>query len=702
MSTTTRHYLPSTSSGANTPPPVSPALGAMWTPNANPSRTLLRDTASGSGYANRTVTESTPGSAYTSPYQFIGPALAAGLVPAAARLVMKCSTAGSSYQTQLAFRLAVVSSDGATVRAELFSGRGGTPNTAAFSLTARAVATGELPYYSTVAGDRLVLEAGLWVIDANTTTSGRGGNIGLGDPLAAADLLDGQTTDGRAWLEVDWVEEPHTPTALTLTAGADTIAATWAPPATGPAPAGYLVSLDGQPGVDVGNALGYTFTGLAPGTEYAVTVRAYVDGLTGPAAAGFATTLALPHGYYRATLELAGHTWTATRGDEPALGVALPLSFGWAMAEDGAGYPAQLEVGTAPLLLVVADGAELDGIDVGSALRVRVWFNPDPAAAPYATFTGVVGDFEVSPHPLGVAARLLGVDWTTALAARTVGAAEWPQETGDARAARIMAENGDEPWTSEPIGNTFEQRTGQPVSAYDALRETLTAAARWLNDRWSAPGRVLLTTQTDEDTGALETFAGVFAAAETTAIDKLPTAVWRATSWMRNRVTDGRWVHIDHPDGPSTHGDVRGTARPRLAVPVYDVDALAQLALGTVPGVSWISAAPLRLDLTHPDAVPPPGWFTGPVPGIGRVVVVDVEAMPGVFTRYAGMLAAAQLVLEPGGRAYIDFKLRADVPAHSSITPTWADEPSDQTWLDEPPAATWYELRTISREDYLA
>jgi hypothetical protein len=700
VSTTTRHYLPSTASGANTPP-AAPPIGAMWTATGSPSRSLLRDTASGSGYASRTVTESTPGSAYTTPYQFVGPELAGGLVPAAARLVMKCSTAGSSYQTQLAFRLAVVSSDGATVRAELFSGHGGTANTSAFLSTARAVATGELPYYSTVAGDRLVLETGLWVIDTNTTTSGRGGNIGVGDPLAGADLLDGQTTDGRAWLEVDWIEPPHVVSALTLAPGADTIAATWAPPVTGPAPAGYLVSLDGAPAVDVGNVLGYTFENLDPGTSYTVSVFAYVDGFTGPAAHETTTTLALPFGYYRATLELAGHTWTATRGDTPALGVALPLSFGWAMAEDGAGYPAQLEVGTAPLLLVVEDGTDLDGVDVGSAMRVRVWFNPDPDAEPYATFTGVVGDLEVSPHPRGVAARLLGVDWTTELAGRTVGSTEWPQESGDARAARIMAENGDEPWTSETIGNTFEPRTGQAVSAYDALRETLTAAARYSSDDWSAPGRVLLTVDTT-DAGTLDTFRGRFAAAESTAIDKLPTAVWRATSWMRNRVTDGRWVHIDHPGGPSTYGDVRGAARPRLAVPVYDVDALAQLALGTVPGFSWVSAAPLRLDLSHPDAVPPPGWFSGPLPGIGRVVVVDVEAMPGVFTRYAGMLAAATLTLEPGGRVYIDFRLRPDVPAHSSVTPRWEDEPIDQTWLDEPPDATWHELRTIHREDYLS
>lgn len=559
------------------------------------------------------------------------------------------------------------------------------------------------------AGDRLVVEVGADAGLNSGTNSGFIMRLGGDVPAASADLpfADGITAPGMPWFELELTDPPPAVTGLeVLELGSDSFTVGW-DPTTGAT--GYHVYVDGVFAADVPSTgpLEHTALGLDPATGYTVDVYAYNGAGTGEPATLVVSTLNLPAGYYRAVVELGDQSWSATRLDSPQLGVTLPLTLGWSMAEDASGYPAQLDPATATVQLVLASGEQLAGVDVGTTMRVRVWLDPAPAARPYATFAGRVADLEVSPHALGVAVRLLGVDYTLDLAARSVGGqAEWPAETGDARAGRIMAENGDEPWTAETIGNTFEPRTAQPASALEALRETLTAAARFTNDDWSAPGRVLLTPDVDA-AGRLTRFRGVFRGAESTAIDKVPAAVWRSTSWLRNRVTDGRWVHIDHPGGPTVYGERRGTPRPRVAVPVHETDALAQLVLGVTPRYSWLSGAPLRLDLSHPDATAPLDWFwrdpdSPAVPAVGRVVVVDVcDALPGMFTRYAGMLAAAQLTLDPGGRPYVDFRLRPDVPAHSSVTPRWEDEPIDQTWSDEPPAATWYELRTIHREDYL-
>jgi hypothetical protein len=607
-------------------------------------------------------------------------------------------------------RVRVLSADGTIVRGVLFEG---VPQgsglefpvsvTSAGGSAGRRVGGRLTPVHAVQATDLLCVEPGMHRLGSGT--SGMyvyEGSTGSTAPdLTAEGQL--QSAGGRTWIDFDFREPPGTP--LDLTAAGTALA--WLPPIAGDAPTSYEVQVIGQTGwVDVGNVTGYTLDdNLAPETTYAVQVRAVNEwGSSAPAEVSVTT----PSGAaYRVTVELGGRTWHAAAGDPPALGVALPLSFGWAMSDDAAGYPAQLEPGTASLLLVIPDGTDLAGIDVGTPMRVRVWRTAGPPARPFATFTGRVADYEIGPHPRGIAVRLLGTDYTMDLAGGgTVGAVEWPAESGDARAARIMGEAGHE-WVSDPIGNVFEDRAAQPAPAANVLRESLTAAARVATGAYSAPGRVILTPDVD-DAGTLAGFRGTFTAAESVAIDNVPTAVHRATTWRRNRITDGRWVHIDHPGGPTVYGDVvsGGSARPRLAVPVYDTDALADLALAVVPGFSWLSGAPLRLDLSAPDAVTPADWFwrdaaSPAVPGAGRVVVVKCDALPGMFSEYAGMLAAVQLTLEPGGRMYVDFRLRPDVPAYSTVTPRWIDEPPVARWADELDTATWFELRTIDRADYL-
>jgi hypothetical protein len=658
----------------------------------------------GSGPTERISTNPTP---LLAVQVTTGP-LAAGPVAGTFRIVFTASNPqSSSARARVVVRLIA---DNGTVRGTLLDATATTTVTGGTSAYLQAI-EGLLIPATAAAGDRLVVEYGANM--GNTTTLSRSLNF----QAWTAEAVDMPFTqdviapnNARPWFEIEYPETPEPPESLTATPTPTSVTLTWAPPAAGVAPTGYTVALDGAAPVDVGDVLTYSFTGLEPETAHTVQVWAYAaGGSSAPASVDF-TTLPVPFGYYRATVEIGDHSWTAEHGDPPELGVALPLSFGWAMNDDATGYPAQLEITTASLLLVITDGAEIAGVDVGTWMRVRVWDNPDPGARPVGTFTGRVADYEIEPHAHGIAVRLLGADYTADLAGGgTVGGEPWPAESGDARAARIMAEHGTG-WTSDTIGNLLEDRTAQPAPAGNVLRDTLTAAARYTAGTYTAPGRVILTPNVNA-AGQLEpaAFRGTFVPAESVAIDKVPTAVHRRTTWRRNRITDGRWVHIDHPGGPTVYGDQRGTPRPRLAAPVYDTAAFADLALAVTPGFSWLSGAPLRLDLSHPDAptAAVADWLwrdpaSPPVPGAGRVVVVAVtDAMPGMFTRYAGMLAAVQFTLEPGGRRYIDFRLRPDVPAYSTVTPRWMDEPPAATWADELPASDWYALRTLDRSDYL-
>ena len=87
---------------------------------------------------------------------------------------------------------------------------------------------------------------------------------------------------------------PNAPTGLTLTPTETTIAASWVAPSGVGAATGYTVSLDGGFPYDVGNVLTDTLTGLTPGTNYVVEVRAYNAAGPGPAAPANVSTLGPP------------------------------------------------------------------------------------------------------------------------------------------------------------------------------------------------------------------------------------------------------------------------------------------------------------------------------------------------------------------------------------------------------------------------
>lgn len=504
---------------------------------------------------------------------------------------------------------------------------------------------------------------------------------------------------------------PNPPTDLAVTAityhGGQL---TWAAPPTGPAPAGYTVTVNGGAPTDVGDVLTHSLTDLADATLHTVEVRAYTTaGASAPTAASF-TTLALPPGFYRAVVTLADQTWTAAKGDPPELGVTLPLAFGWQTPQARNGYPAQPdpEVAT-PLVLVTPTGADLSGVDIGSRCQIKLWVDPAPTARPFVTFNGVVADIEAEPDPHGIRWQIVATDLTPEhLAPVTVNAVEWPAEFGDVRVARIMSEAG-VTWSSDLIGNVFDITPPRSLSAQEALTEALTEAATYSAGPTSAPGRILFRPNVDDNGDPLvPAFTGHYVPARSDAIDVISAAYIPATaSWRRTRYTDGSWVHIDHPGGPTIHGDTRGTALPRVRVGVLNTDALADLILAAVPGYQWLTGEYFTVDVFAADPATRAAiatWLyqdpdTDPYAWATRVIVVEpINVMPGLMDRYAGMLTALRVRLEPGGRLYLDFALRPDVPAFSTVTQRWMDEPPTATWLDEPPTATWWELRTYPRE----
>lgn len=684
----------------------------------------------------------------------------------------------------------VVSADGTTVRGTLFNGTALTDLTTSNAWHKFA---GALTPVATQAGDRIVAEVGAdMAAGSSSVAMSFAGSSGNPD----ADYTTPAATD-RPWLELILDDPPNAPTGLVQTAATATTATIdWTAPATGPAPTSYDIRIDGALPIGVGPGTDALIPGLAPGTTYAVEVRAVSAGgvsawagpiavatigppdpVTGlelvtvttstftvgwdavPDADGYlvyvagvlvadypastlthtataldagtgymvqvyaynvagegepgellVTTVAAPSGYYRATVVVGAHTWTAERADAPQLGPLLPLDLGWELPDDAPGIPAQPNPDTCTLSILTAEA--LPDVATGTPARVTVWLNPSPGARPFATMAGEVGDLEIFPQQLpdgshGVLSRMLLVGHETRPNAYRVGSQPWPAESGAARAGRIMAEAGQLEWSTPiPVGNDFAERPARETPKGDALTQALTEAAVYVAGDYSPPARHLWHATADE-AGNLDAFTAELVAAETTAIDVLDGAwVNRAASWRRTRRRDGAWVQVTHPGGVTIYGRPGGPPMPPVTLEVTDPDPYADLLLSSLYANAWLSGEWFRVHL-HAEDCPPYGleWFrrddaSPGFPAASRAVVVDnIQVVPGLFTRYGGMLAGARLVIEPGGRVMLLFRLRPDVPAWSVVTPRWMDEDPAATWADEAPTATWAELRTTPRED---
>lgn len=715
MSTTTTRYWFTTAGAAVTVP-----AGSYW----------QASNATGTGRALTTVRPSDNTTAvtgmtgsYAGTYRYLqgigpGTTLPARQLTGTFRAVGAPSEVFTSTDSYLYVTARVVSADGATVRGVLFSGTATAENGQPSTNYLPRTVSGPITPVTAQPGDRLVVEMGV------TRAHSPGTN------WPASRWVDPDATFANAtttYLHVPWVElvldnppEPPTaPTALAVTPGVEDLAVTWAAPVGGGPVAGYMVSIQDTSvapvgtSYDVGLTLAHTLTGLDPATEYLVTVNAYGPGGGGPAVSTLATTLV--SAAYRAVVRLGEHTWDVLAGDPPTLGPILPVSFGWAIPEDSLGFPDQPDPDLANLDLVTADHAALAGVDIGTTMRVSLYTTSSPTARPLATFRGRVADLEASPHPLGLSWRVLGVGYAADPGSRMVGLADWPQESGDARAARIMAEAGYPGWSAPAIGTTWEARQPAPVTARDALEALSAQAVTTEGTEFGPSRRVLVHPVTDAD-GELDPATPYKGAAVLARVDALDTVdaglVNRATSWRRTKLLDATWVKIDHPGGPTVYGDPRGPAYPPQSAQVLDPRELADLVLDTTPGYRWLTGQPLRLELWAGDRdtlAMVAQWFyrdpaSPPFPWAGRAVVVQgIARTPDGSDTYAGMLAAATMRLEAsptGGRLVVEFRLRPEIPAQSTVTMRWMDEPAGATWADEladDPTGTWYDYYTRPR-----
>lgn len=619
---------------------------------------------------------------------------------------------GSNAQASLAWLVAVVTPQG-TARGYLVPPREG-PLLAVSSPVVGVVDVATFAGVEFHPGDRLQLEVGASFGATGSSTSTWGRAITYGDPDTGGVYVTGTGDTNTAavpYWDVTVEAGPGAPTDLVASSTPYTATVSWTPD---PAATGYEVSIGGGPYVAVGDVWSHTWDHLTPATAYTVAVRAYNAQGPGPAATVVVTTQAADapgSGYYRARVQLGGQVWTAAQGDAAELGPILPLELGWEVPDTGPGLPAQPSPDTATVSLVTA--AAVPHLAIGTPARVTVWLDPDPEARPYATMAGEVGDLEVFPQQLpdgapGVLTRMLLVGHEVAPNAYTVGGSgPWPAESGQARAERIMAEAGQFPFTATtPVGNHFAERAPSEVPKADQLTDTLTQAAIYPRGRYSPPARHLWRAVADA-AGNLQRFVAELVTAETTELDVLDGR-WlnRAASWRRTRRRDGSWVAITSPAGTRVYGDRQGPPLPPVTVQTTDTAAFSELLLSSTFTPAWVSGEWFRI---HLDAGAPPtyglDWFrrdpdSAGFPWATRLVVVDnIQVMPGLFARYGGMLAGARLVIERGGRVVVLFRLRPDVPAWSTVTPRWIDEPPAATWADEPPTATWAELRTTPRED---
>jgi hypothetical protein len=202
---------------ASAPAEVSPTYSASWTYTTEAGRYRLNRAKENTALTNGAIIG--PWAIDTSggfspknalDRQYVSPQLAAGNVftsgaGTVSMQLMAREVATNDNVNKAMLRVSVVSSDGATVRATILT-LGNYFANAEFSTSMRNVtfANGDTltGSYTTVDGDRLVIEVGYATTDTNFFLTPEA-QARWGDPTATSDLPvdETQTTDGVAWIE---------------------------------------------------------------------------------------------------------------------------------------------------------------------------------------------------------------------------------------------------------------------------------------------------------------------------------------------------------------------------------------------------------------------------------------------------------------------------------------------------------------------
>lgn len=500
---------------------------------------------------------------------------------------------------------------------------------------------------------------------------------------------------------------PGIPTAVVATPDTYTAVLDWAVPATGGAPDGYRVRVDGGGSTDVGNVLTHEFTGLDPETAYTLSVQAYnAGGSSAWVDVVTETQIAPPPGWYRLVLTAGPYSWTVERGDADSYGPVLPLSLGWDMPDAEEFYPSPVNPSTMSLRLLAADASDLEDLEEGATVTMRMWVDPDPGAAAWQSFAGIVTGLSGEtvtgaddPDTLDFLVTLYAADDTMRLADLWVGwTVDWPLESQADRFDRICTEAGldSDVLFGSPMEGWMPARTARPTTVLQALREVLRDTAHEDDSTMGGPFYGVYNLHytppyVDEAAvpwpGLVELYPldrRVYPAqANVLSLDGAHTFAAGSWSKLRGRRA-GTWglvdgVTVGTPDdtvpfvrttslvdyfGDPPGSELNGTATMR------DRIGEALLATTSTQLAGWHTRL-LRYDTVEdPDPMGPQSWSPVGIPSLSplptSVSVVATPLRPELrlvegADYIAGTLVGARLVIPAGGDHYVELRLRAEL-----------------------------------------
>lgn len=533
---------------------------------------------------------------------------------------------------------------------------------------------------------------------AGVANTGGGGGAGYGANAGAA--------GGSGIVSFTYtIAAPDVPSGVTISdSDTDSLTLFWSAPLTGGPVDHYEVRIDGGAPTSPATAP-HVFSGLSPETSYDLEVRSVGPG--GNSAwvlVSGSTLIVTPPGYYRVDLVLGSHSWSIVHDDAPAYGPILPLTLGWDIADSVEFFPAQAGITTLQFAVQTHDASDLADVVKGTTVEFDMYVDANVGADPWQTFRGVVTqlDGEVvdgveDAETKDFRVTVYAGDDTIRLADMYVGyGSDWPIESIYDRVGRICTEAGlsrDDVAAGGLFGTgqagwLAARTAGQPVAVYDALKAALKDAA---DDYTSEPpneyyGRYVFGYHpADPDNSDLDTVrVSVFRRRlfGTTFLDG--GLVRAASNWTKQPGPHmATWVIVDGTEfgTPSGVPFVRNTnlidytGSPPGSLPNYSAtekDSLGEslLADGSTGLDGW-STRLLRYEASHaPEPCELWASFAPPTYPIAVTVTpVAAELEVNGVDYVAGTLTAARLVIPPGGKFAIEFRLRAELLPGHDVTP---------------------------------
>jgi hypothetical protein len=197
---TRRLYMPSNSSGVNTPAVTPAAPAGPWQAGAFGTWSRMAEIPTDTAFASRTLQETQAGSAYTGGYGFVSDELPEGALLSKIRVCMQASSGSGTNPTFLAAHIRTLKASDLSTVATLYSGYEGVSSAGAFTFVTREI---RVPVDVLVgAGEHLVVETGLYCV--NSVSTSMGGALKVGDPTTGTDAAVGDTGEKRAWVEYEY------------------------------------------------------------------------------------------------------------------------------------------------------------------------------------------------------------------------------------------------------------------------------------------------------------------------------------------------------------------------------------------------------------------------------------------------------------------------------------------------------------------